>query len=188
VPTALGPFLTRLAAKNYSIDERHHAAPAVRLLLRHDPQDPSLYLQLSAGSPSGSAPAHTSLGLAWLPAGTHTAPISGTTSWEQEYLDLESAIKLRNYSSRTLEAYRFWVARFQAFVRSRPSAKVSNQEVRGFLSSLAVQRRASASSQNQAFNALLFFFRHVLRRDFGQIDGVVQGTIARNKNTKNTTR
>jgi site-specific recombinase XerD len=81
---------------------------------------------------------------------------------------------MRNYSARTFEAYRFWVARFQAFVRSRPTAKLSNQEVRGFLSFLAVKHGVSASSQNQAFNALLFFFRHVLRRDFGEIDGVVR--------------
>jgi hypothetical protein len=93
-PTALGPFLTKLADKNHSIDDRHHAATAVRLLLRYDPQDPNLYLP-------------------------------------------------------------------------------SNQEVRGFLSSLVVQRGVSASSQNQAFNALLFLFRHVLHREFGEIDDVV---------------
>jgi hypothetical protein len=50
-PTALGPFLTKLADKNHSIDDRHHAATAVRLLLRYDPQDPNLYLQLSAPCP-----------------------------------------------------------------------------------------------------------------------------------------
>ncbi len=37
-PTALGPFLTKLAARNYSIVQRHHAANAVRLLVRHDLQ------------------------------------------------------------------------------------------------------------------------------------------------------
>lgn len=57
--------------------------------------------------------------------------------------------------------------------RSGPT-QLSNQEVRGFLSSLVVQRGVSASSQNQAFNALLFFFRHVLHREFGEIDGVVR--------------
>ena len=111
------------------------------------------------------------------PAAQPPPVASGVTlpaSWEREFRDLESAIKMRNYSVRTFEAYRFWVARFQAFVRSRPTAKLSNQEVRGFLSFLAVKHGASASSQNQAFNALLFFFRHVLRRDFGQIDGVVR--------------
>src|SRR6516165_4472588 len=47
-PTALGPFLTKLAEKKYSIDDRHQAASAVRILLRYDPQEQNLYLQLSA--------------------------------------------------------------------------------------------------------------------------------------------
>jgi hypothetical protein len=45
-PTALGPFLTKLAAQGYSIEQRHNAATAVRLLVRPDTKDPSLYLQL----------------------------------------------------------------------------------------------------------------------------------------------
>jgi Phage integrase, N-terminal SAM-like domain len=183
-PTALGPFLTKLAANGYSIEQRHHAATAVRLLVRPDPKDPSLYLQLSSSSLPGpqlgaisplpgvgSVTSCASTAAEPLPVGS---PATDLASWEREFRDLESAIKLRNYSNRTLEAYRFWVARFQAFVRSRPTAKLSNQEVRGFLSSLAVKHGASASSQNQAFNALLFFFRHVLRRDFGEIGGVVR--------------
>jgi site-specific recombinase XerD len=78
-------------------------------------------------------------------------------SWQQEYRDLEAAIRLRNYSTRTLEAYRFWLVKFQAFVRSRPTAELGGQEVRGFLSDLAVRHGVAASTQNQAFNALLFY-------------------------------
>ena len=56
-PTALGPFLTKMAEKKYSLDDRHQATVAVRLLLRYDPQDRDLYLQLSApkrrGTPEG---------------------------------------------------------------------------------------------------------------------------------------
>jgi hypothetical protein len=70
------------------------------------------------------------------------------TSWEQEYRDLEAAILLRNYSPRTLEAYRFWIVRFQSFVRSRPTADLGAQEVRGFLSDLAVREHVAASTQN----------------------------------------
>ncbi len=183
-PTALGPFLTKLAAKGYSIEQRHHAATAVRLLVRPDPKDPGLYVQLSNSSPLGPQPGATSppaspgsiMPCRSAPSGSPpiSSPAADRASWEREFSDFESAIKLRNYSTRTLKTYRFWVTRFQAFVRSRPTAKLSNQEVRGFLSSLAVQHGVSASSQNQAFNALLFFFRHVLRRDFGEIDGVVR--------------
>jgi hypothetical protein len=128
-PTALGPFLTKLAAKGYSIEQRHHAATAVSLLVRPGPKDPSLYLQLSSSSLSGPQQGATgplaSPGSATPCASTAGEPLpvgrpaTDRTSWEREFGELESAIKLRNYANRTLKAYRFWVGRFQAFVRSR---------------------------------------------------------------------
>jgi integron integrase len=81
---------------------------------------------------------------------------------------------LRNYSRKTLAAYRLWVGKFQAFVHSRPTGQLGGDEVRGFLTELAVRHGVAASTQNQAFNALLFFYRHVLRREFGQLEGVVR--------------
>jgi Phage integrase, N-terminal SAM-like domain len=105
------------------------------------------------------------------------APASGPVpgrgaSWEKEYRELEGAIKLRNYSRKTFAAYRLWVGKFQAFVHSRPTEQLGTDEVRGFLTELAVRYGVAASTQNQAFNALLFFYRHVLHREFGQLDGV----------------
>lgn len=41
------------------------------------------------------------------------------------------------------------------------------------MSFLAVNQNVSASSQNQAFKALRFLFKHVLEKDFGKIEGVV---------------
>ena len=102
-----------------------------------------------------------------------SAPGRGS-SWEREYRDLEGAIRLRNYSGKTLEAYRLWVRKFQGFVRSRPTGELGTEEVRGFLTDLAVRQGVAASTQNQAFNALLFFYRHVLGREFGRLDGVVR--------------
>ena len=48
------------------------------------------------------------------------------------------------------------------------------EDVKEFLSFLAVTKKAAASSQNQAFNALLFLFRHVLEKEFGKVEGVVR--------------
>ena len=75
-----------------------------------------------------------------VPGAPHPSPPSPGrgASWQQEYSDLEAAILLRNYSRRTLEAYRFWIGKFQSFVRSRPTGELGPQEVRGFLSDLAV--------------------------------------------------
>jgi len=182
--TSLGPFLTKLAAKNQTIDQRHHAAAAVRLFLRPPPQQSAINPQ----DHTTSAPPTNTNTRQPLPTLTShalseqdlAAPLSDNafagrpTSWAQEYRDLESAIKLRNYSNKTLAAYRLWVGKFQAFVHSRPTSELGTCEVRGFLSALAVQHGVAASTQNQAFNSLLFFFRHVLGREFGKIDGVVR--------------
>jgi hypothetical protein len=53
-----------------------------------------------------------------------------------------------------MEAYRFWIAKFQGFVRSRPTGELGGQEVRGFLSDLAVRQGVAASTQNQAFGVV----------------------------------
>lgn len=95
-------------------------------------------------------------------------------SWERQYRDLEGAVKLRNYSSKTLAAYQLWVRKFQAFVCSQPPDSLGGEEVRRFLTDLAVRQGVAASTQNQAFNALLFFYRHVLGREFGKLEGVVR--------------
>jgi integrase len=51
---------------------------------------------------------------------------------------------------------------------------MGRDEIIGFLSHLAVHERLSASTQNQAFNALLFLYKAVLDRDVGQLSGVVR--------------
>jgi integron integrase len=69
---------------------------------------------------------------------------------------------------------RFWTQRLQTYTRSKDPHSVSMEDVKGFLNFLAVEKQVSASSQNQAFNALLFLFRHVLEKEFGRVEGVVR--------------
>lgn len=98
-PTALGPFLTKLADTRHSIDDRHHAATAVHLLLRYDPQDQNLYLQLSEPCPPPAA-SNTNVPLSGMPQGdpserSFSSAPHVATSWEREYRELETEIKLR---------------------------------------------------------------------------------------------
>ena len=95
-------------------------------------------------------------------------------SWVSVYERLKAAITIRHYSPKTLQAYKAWTRKFQTFVKSKDPQLVSLEDVRGFLSFLAVERHVAASSQNQAFNALLFLFRHVLEKEFGKVEGVVR--------------
>ena len=92
--------------------------------------------------------------------------------WTSVYNDLDAEIKIRHYSPKTLKAYRGWVRQFQNFTKSKDAKLLSNTDVKDFLTFLAVKRKVSASSQNQAFNALLFFFRHILKTEFGEIKDV----------------
>ena len=94
--------------------------------------------------------------------------------WKAEYARLEDEIKLRHYSPKTLKTYRSWMRKFQTFTKSKPPELLSPTDVKGFLTFLAVKKNVSASTQNQAFNALLFFFRHVLQKEFGKVEGVVR--------------
>jgi site-specific recombinase XerD len=87
---------------------------------------------------------------------------------------LGDEIQVRHYSPKTLQTYRGWIQKFQAFKRSKGTELLSSNDVKGFLTFLAVKRRVSATTQNQAFNSLLFFYRHVLHKEFGKIDGVVR--------------
>jgi hypothetical protein len=50
---------------------------------------------------------------------------------------------------------------------------LSTDYVNAFLTFLAVTKKVPASTQNQAFNALLFIYRHVLKQEFGKVEGVV---------------
>jgi len=95
-------------------------------------------------------------------------------SWVWVYDGLTSAIKVRHYSPKTLDAYKIWTQKFQTFTKSKNPRLLSIDDVKGFLSFLAVHKHIAASSQNQAFNALLFLFRHVLEREFGKVEGVVR--------------
>jgi len=88
-------------------------------------------------------------------------------NWVPAYDSLKAEISLRHYSPKTLRSYRGWVRRFQDYTKSKDTNLLTSVDVKDYLTFLAVKRKVSASSQNQAFNALLFFFRHVLKKEFG---------------------
>jgi len=96
------------------------------------------------------------------------------TAWEKIYSDLDAAIKMRHYSPKTYKTYAGWIRQLQAFTRQKAPAFLTIDDVKSFLTHLAVKRQVAASTQNQAFHALLFLFRHILHKDFRGLDGVVR--------------
>jgi len=76
-------------------------------------------------------------------------------------------IRIRHYSIRTEDAYISWIKRYIFFHKKRHPNEMGKSEIEAFLSHLAVDRKVAASTQNQAFNALLFLYRHVLEIEIG---------------------
>ncbi len=97
------------------------------------------------------------------------------TTQKPRLLDqVRQAIRTRHYSYRTEKAYVHWIKRYIFFHDKRHPAEMAEFEIGRFLSSLATEGHVSASTQNQAFNALLFLYHEVLDKKIGLIDGVVR--------------
>ncbi|MCE9614232.1 MAG: integron integrase [Lentisphaerae bacterium] len=94
--------------------------------------------------------------------------------WDACYAKLKEEVRLRQYSPKTLQTYRTWIGQFQSFLGDKGPATLGSDDARRFLTHLAVTRRVVASTQNQAFNALLFFYRHILKADYELGDTVVR--------------
>lgn len=87
---------------------------------------------------------------------------------------VRDVIRVKRYSIRTEEAYIHWIKRFILFHNKRHPQEMGANEVRQFLTDLAVTRRVAASTQNQALSALLFLYKAVLQQDIGWIEDVVR--------------
>jgi integron integrase len=100
-------------------------------------------------------------------------PSSSTGIPPPKFLDrVRWHLRVKRYSIRTEQAYIDWIRRFILFHKKRHPEQMGEEEIAAFLSHLAVDRHVAASTQNQAFNALLFLYQHVLDRKLQFIDGV----------------
>ncbi len=83
------------------------------------------------------------------------------------------ALRLRHRSLSTEKTYLLWIRQFQGFVKDQNPFALEGKDLQAFLSYLAVERKVSASTQNQALNAIAFLYRHVLDKDIeGEIVSV----------------
>ncbi len=95
-------------------------------------------------------------------------------NWKDAYDMFHKEMRFQHLARRTESAYRSWIRRFIDFYHNAPPSDVTAQNGKAFLTHLAINLKVGASTQNQAFNALLFLFRYVLNKDFGKLDNVVR--------------
>jgi integron integrase len=94
--------------------------------------------------------------------------------WKQILEETKSLIRLKHYSLSTEKTYLGWITRFKQYLQDREPSLVESDDVKKFLTHLAIQGRVSASTQNQAFNALLFLCRQVLHKEMDDLTSVVR--------------
>ena len=87
---------------------------------------------------------------------------------------VRGTIRALHYSRKTEHAYCYWIRAFIRYHRYRHPRDMEARHVTQFLTFLAVERRVSASTQNQALNAIVFLYRRVLDQPLERIEGVVR--------------
>ena len=81
---------------------------------------------------------------------------------------VRQCIRLKGYSIRTEKSYVSWIKRFILFHDKRHPQDMGKPEIEAFLSHLVMKRYVASSTQNQAFNAILFLYNNVLETDMPQ--------------------
>jgi integrase len=96
----------------------------------------------------------------------------------QKLLDQVSTVaRLKHLSTRTEKAYRHQIKRFIVFHKLRHPQNMREEEIRAYLSHLAIDRNVAASTQNVALAALLFLYRDVLKIDLNRIEDIERARL-----------
>lgn len=83
--------------------------------------------------------------------------------------ELQKALRLNQYALRTEQSYMESVRRFLMFTGPVKASELNEGHAKRYLEYLAVERKVTASTQNQAFSAVLYFFKRVLGRDLAEL-------------------
>jgi len=75
---------------------------------------------------------------------------------------VREVMRYHHYSIRTEDTYAKWILEYIRFNGTRHPRDMGKPEIERFLSHLAINRNVAPSTQNQAMNAILFLYKHVL--------------------------
>jgi integron integrase len=166
-------FIQKLREKKQSPEQQKQAAHALSLYFESQPcvkpvpnnkHVPTITpLVQREGKSEGEGQRSESHYNEWRSLKKSTSP-----AWDKIITCLAAEIKMRHYSRKTLKAYADWSRKFQGYLRNKTPDALTADDVKAYLTYLAVECKVAASTQNQAFNALLFLYRHILKKDFGE--------------------
>jgi len=86
--------------------------------------------------------------------------------------EVKTILRVNHYSKRTIDSYTQWIKKFILFNNKRHPSEMGSEEIKNYINFLAVGKNVSASTQNQAINAILFLYREVLKVEIGWIEEI----------------
>jgi integron integrase len=99
----------------------------------------------------------------------NSKPTTASSQKPKKLLDqFKDNIRLKQYSRRTETTYIQWVREYILFHNKRHPREMGISEINQFITHLVVDRKASASTQNQAISAILFLYRNTLHIELDQ--------------------
>lgn len=170
-------FLEKLHEKKQSDDKCQRAAHAVTLYFDMHGQDEGISLSTNvpprfmALTPDQSLPATVTQRKSQFNDIGYQEK-SDSPEWDAVMETMTNEIKVRHYSRKTLKTYANWTRQFQRFLKNKPPQELTGDDVKAYMTHLAVKCKVASTTQNQAFNSLLFFYRHGLKREFGELKDV----------------
>ncbi len=87
---------------------------------------------------------------------------------------VRNKIRVKHYSIRTEKTYIYWIKSYLQFYSLQHPRELGASQIEAFLTHLAVDRKVSASTQNQALSALLFLYKVVLEIELPYLDDVTR--------------
>ncbi len=110
----------------------------------------------------------------WLQADTAHVVHSAAKPSPRLLDQVRQSLRMRHRSARTEEAYLQWIRRYIRFHGHRHPRELGRDDITSFISSLAVERNVSSSTQTQALSALVFLYKHVLDVPFDWLDHIAR--------------
>ncbi len=86
--------------------------------------------------------------------------------------EMRNKLRIKHYARSTEKSYIQWCSRYLGYCERNKLSSDSDGAFRDYLTHLALSRKVASSTQNQAFNAILFLFRNVWKKEPSGIDAV----------------
>lgn len=107
------------------------------------------------------------------------ASVSLAQSWQEIEDETIKALRLRHRSYQTEKSYLGWLRNFSSYLTHKEPETITQDDFKNYLSYLAVERKVSIATQKQAFNAILFVFRHVFDKEVQGFEDTIRSKTPR---------